>query len=514
MSFYRRNRKEFSLILFFTLIKLVLHLSANSNFGFHRDELLYMALGEHLDWGYKEVPPFIAGISWLSAYTFGDSVFGIRVLSTLFGSLIVFLTGLTVLALNGKRFAISIACLGIIISPAFLGSGYLFQPVVFDQFFWVLAAYLTIRLIKTHQNQYIYFLGVTAGIGMLNKYTMALYILALLTGLLLTPQRKVFLNKAWLGAAAVAFFIILPNLIWQISYDLPVIKHMNELKETQLNYLNPIDFILQQLLIHATATIIWLSGFVYLFFTRMLKQYRFLALAYVILILLLLFLQGKSYYSFGAYPVLFAVGGMAVSKLFSRFHSGLKYSIPALILLPSLLILPIVIPILPFNTTLQFFRFTADRMNLKFPLKWEDQQLHATTQDYADMLGWEELAMGASESYQLIPEHERHLTTIFANNYGQAGAIDHYRKKYALPASVSLSSSYALWSPDTIQTRHVIYINDEYPEDLQSAYKKVQKISEIKNPYAREKGTSVYLLSDPVKSIQPIYRKHRLEEMN
>lgn len=153
-------------------------------------------------------------------------------------------------------------------------------------------------------------------------------------------------------------------------------------------------------------------------------------------------------------------------------------------------------------------------MNLKFPLKWEDQQLHATTQDYADMLGWEELAMGASKSYQLIPEHERHLTTIFANNYGQAGAIDHYRKKYALPASVSLSSSYALWSPDSIQTRHVIYINDEYPEDLQPAFKKVQKISEIKNPYAREKGTSVYLLSDPVRSIQPIYIKHRLEELN
>lgn len=359
MSFYRRNRKEFTFILFFTLIKLVLHLSANNNFGFHRDELLYMALGEHLDWGYKEVPPFIAGISWLSAHTFGDSVFATRVLSSLFGALIVFLTGLSVIALNGKRFAIAIACLGIIISPAFLGSGYLFQPVVFDQFFWVLAAYLIISFIKTHQNQNLYALGFTAGIGMLNKYTMAFYIAALLIALLLTPQRKVFLNKAWLGATAIALLIILPNLIWQITHDLPVIKHMNELKETQLNYLNPIDFILQQLLVHATASIIWLTGFVYLFFSRTLKQYRFLALAYIIVILLLLFLQGKSYYSFGAYPVLFAVGGIAVSKLFSRLYSGLKYSAWALILLPSLLILPMVIPILPFNTTLQFFRFTA-----------------------------------------------------------------------------------------------------------------------------------------------------------
>ena len=514
MSFYRRNHKEFSFILLFVFLKLALHFFANSNFGFHRDEFLYMALGEHLDWGFQEVPPFIAGVSWLSTNVFGDSVFAARVISTFFGALIVFLTGLTVLALNGKRLAIAIACMAVIISPAFLASGYLLQPVVFDQFFWVLAAYLIVRYIKTYQNQYLYALGFTAGFGMLNKYSIAFYILALLIALLITPQRKILLNKAWLGAAGIAFLIFLPNLLWQINHDFPVLKHMNELKETQLNFIDPIDFVLQQLLVHGTASIVWITGFIYLFFSRTLRQFRFLALSYVVVILLLIFLQGKSYYSFGAYPVLFAVGGMAVSRILSRLQNSLKYAVVTLILLPSIIFLPIAIPILPFNATLKFFEFTSNEMKLTFPLKWEDQQLHATTQDYADMLGWEELSMQVSKTYRLIPENERALTTIFANNYGQAGALDHFRKKYALPATVCLSSSYALWAPEKINTRHLIYIDDEYPDDLQPAFKKVVKISQIENPYAREKGTSVYLLSYPIESILPIYQQHRLEALN
>lgn len=514
MLFYRRNPKEFSFIVLFVCLKITLHFFANSNFGFHRDEFLYMALGEHLDWGFQEVPPFIAGISWFSTSIFGESVFAARVISTFFGALIVFLTGLIVLALNGKRLAIAIACMAVIISPAFLASGYLLQPVVFDQFFWVLAAYLLVRYIRTYENQYVYALGFTAGIGMLNKYSMAFYILALLIALLLTPQRKILLNKAWLGAGAIAFVIFLPNLLWQINRDFPVLRHMNELKETQLNFINPVDFVLQQLMVHATASIVWITGFLYLFFSRPLRQFRFLAVSYLVVIILLIVLQGKSYYSFGAYPALFAVGGMAISRLTSRLSNTLKYSTVALILLPSIIFLPIAIPILPFHSTLKFFQFTSNQMNLTFPLKWEDQQLHATTQDYADMLGWEELSIEVSKTYRLIPENERTLTTIFANNYGQAGALDHYRKKYAFPATVCLSSSYALWAPEKITTQHLIYIDDEYPDDLEHAFKTVRKISEIKNPYAREKGTSVYLLSYPIESILPIYQQHRLEALN
>jgi hypothetical protein len=513
MPFYSRNRKALLLILSFAFLKLLLHFMANSNFGYHRDELLYLALGEHLDWGYKEVPPFIAGISSLSVYLLGDSVFAIRIFSTLFSSAIVFLTGLCALEMGGKRFAIVIACIAVIFSPAFLASGYLLQPVVFDQFFWLICAWLTIRYIKTQKTVPLYWLGAAAGFGMLTKYTIAFFLLALLIGLLFTSQRKLLINKAWWIATAIAFILFLPNLIWQMNNDFPVIRHMNELRETQLNYIKPVDFLIEQLMVHATFSLVWLSGLISLFAMKYLKNYRFLGIAYLVIILLLVLLKGKVYYSFGAYPMLFAAGGIALDQLLSSLSRVLKLAFLSLITVPSLLFLPVVVPILPFQSTLKFFRFTSDELNIRFLVKWEDQEYHATTQDYADMVGWEEMAQHVSKAYYKIPYQDRSQTTIFANNYGQAGAIDHYRKKYGLPQAVCLNSSYALWSPESILTRHIVYIEDEFPNELAPMYKKVVKIAEIKNPYAREKGTSIYLLSYPIKDPMPLYKQVRNQEV-
>jgi hypothetical protein len=509
MPFSKRNQQEISLILFFTFLKLALHFLANSNFGFHRDELLYMALGEHLDWGYKEVPPFVAGISWLSATVFGDSVFAIRLFPTLFGALIVFLTGLIVLNMGGKRLAISIACMGTILSPAFLASQYLFQPVVFDQFFWTLTAYLLIRYLRTRSSVNLYYLGASVGFGMLNKYTMVLFALALVIGLVVSPQRKLLLNKAWIIAAAIAFIIFLPNLIWQLNNGIPVVKHMKELKETQLDNLSPIDFILQQLLIHAGGIFIWIGGLIYLFVSRSNKQYRFLGIAFFITMILLIVLNGKVYYGFGAYPMLFAAGGIAFYKLLKRFKPALKYAVLAFIFIPNLLFFPVAVPILPLSSTLKFFTFIANNLNIRFPLKWEDQKEHATTQDYADMLGWDELAEKVSKAYHQIPANERAKATIFASNYGQAGAIDHYRKKYNLPPVVCLNSSYALWAPPSIPSTHFVYVDDEYPNDLLPYFNTVRKIGEVENPYAREKGTAIFLLSYPQKDLMPLYQADR-----
>src|ERR1700710_115755 len=129
-----------------------------SHFGFHRDELLHLALGDHLDWGFKEVPPFIALLAKITTTLFGDSVFAARIFSTLFGGLIIWFTGLIVIELGGRKFAITLACLTLIFSPAFAASGYLFQPVVFDQFWWVITVWLLIKYLNTTDVKYLYWL--------------------------------------------------------------------------------------------------------------------------------------------------------------------------------------------------------------------------------------------------------------------------------------------------------------------------------------------------------------------
>src|SRR3569833_3532917 len=182
---YQNRRSSYSIfILIFVAIKVGLNLLAISHFGFHRDELLNLVLGDHLDWGYKEVPPFIALLAKATSVLFGDSVFAARIFPTIAAGLIIWFTGLITVELGGRRFAIALACLALIVSPAFAASGYLFQPVVFDQLWWVMAVWLLVKYCNTSAVKYLYFLGLVIGFGMLTKYTMAFFTYTLFVCLL------------------------------------------------------------------------------------------------------------------------------------------------------------------------------------------------------------------------------------------------------------------------------------------------------------------------------------------
>src|ERR1700744_4715526 len=181
---YQNRRSTYTgFILVFVAIKVVLNLFAMPHFGFQRDELLYLALGDHLDWGFKEVPPVVAVIARISSTLFGSSIFATRIFCTIAAGLIVWFTGLITVELGGRKFAITLACLALICSPAFLASNYLFQPVVFDQLWWVMTAYLAVKYVNTSSVKYLYFIGVVVGIGLLTKYSMAFFALSMIIGL-------------------------------------------------------------------------------------------------------------------------------------------------------------------------------------------------------------------------------------------------------------------------------------------------------------------------------------------
>ena len=59
---------------------LALHLATYAGYGYFRDELYYLANGEHLGFGYVEHPPLIGLIAWSVRHTIGDSLLAIRLL--------------------------------------------------------------------------------------------------------------------------------------------------------------------------------------------------------------------------------------------------------------------------------------------------------------------------------------------------------------------------------------------------------------------------------------------------
>ncbi|SDM05877.1 Dolichyl-phosphate-mannose-protein mannosyltransferase [Catalinimonas alkaloidigena] len=487
------------------LLKLLAHFLTNTRYGLHRDEFLYLALGDHLAAGYMEVPPFIAFAGRLVTSLLGHSEFVVRLLPALVSAATLWLTALMTKEFGGKWFALLLAGVAILVSPSHLRTGWLFQPVVFDIFFWTLCAYLLLRYLKTQRPRVLLYLGVAIGIGLLNKHSVLIFVAAMLLALALTPHRTAFQQRAPYIAALVAFLIFLPNLIWQAVHQFPLVHHMEELRRTQLVHVSVADFLVSQLLMNLTSVFIWLPGLYFLLWTRGGKPYRALGWLCVLTIVLLLLASGKDYYALGIYPMLTAAGAYHLEQILGKWV-WVRLALPALMVGLIIPTLPIALPVLSMSKLVNYCEDARER-GLEGALRWEDGELHAIPQDYADMNGWQELASIVHRTYEALPEAEKAQTLLYAENYGQAGAINYYNRNNGLPTVVSFNASFLVWAPDTIRAQSLIYVNDE-TEDVRQMFRDVREVGRITNPYAREKGLPVYLCRRPQVDFPGVW--HRL----
>ncbi|MCI0693163.1 glycosyltransferase family 39 protein [candidate division KSB1 bacterium] len=501
-----RLSTEWVLIIGLASFKLAIHFSTNTNYELHRDTYLYLALADHPDWGYISVPPVTPMIGKLTMALFGDSAFAIGFFPALIGAVSVIVIALIVKALGGKTWAILLACTAFILSPAFLRSNTFLQPVSFDQFSWLLSGYFIVKLVQSQNPKYWIHLGILWGLAFLNKYAIVFFVLAFLLALLFTPERNLIRSKYFLLGLLLGFLIILPNLIWQHAHNWPVVGHLEELRRTQLVNVRPADFLLMQMLMNLHAVIVWLLGLFFLLFDREGGKFRVLGLTFLFAVLILMMLSGKAYYTLGVYPILFAAGGVAIEMWFARRRRFMKPVILAVMMLIFLPVLPYSLPVLSFDKMAAYAE-ASKKFGLEGALVWEDGRVHRLPQDYADMTGWRELAERAIEAYQSLPATERADCAIYAENYGQAGAIRYYGKPYGLPEPVCFSETFVLWAPDSVGASTLIYVNDELGEDIQYYFANVALAGEVSNVYFRENGLQIYLCQNPRHDFQAFYRE-------
>lgn len=499
-------RMQWGVIVIIVLAKLALHIVANDGYGFHRDELLYLSLGKNPAWGYWSNPPMIGWISWLVQHIIGDSVAAIRAVSSLAGCAVVVLAGLMAREMGGGRIAQSLATLTVAASPGFLRGSALFQPVIFDILNWTLLCWILLRYLRTGHLQYVVWWGVFFGLGFLNKYMVVFMLPSLVPALILGGRRHVLWSLAALKAALWAALIIAPNIWWQYQHDWPVIAHMQGLSQNQLVNVQRLDFLSDQLVIHAFGFLIWIPGLYWLLRGRI-HPFSAAGWLYVFVIAILLLLKGKSYYSVGLYPMLMAAGGMWWEQ---RFRTPWVATALGVVLAGTLIpILPFALPVLQPDKMVAFGKKWATKAHFDAPLRWEDGQAHPLPQDYADMLGWDELAQLADKAYAQA-ENPAH-TMIYGENYGQAGAVLILGGK-RLPRPQSFADSFLLWADPHTDANALIYINDELGEDVAALFEKIQLIGQIEHPYARERGTSVYLLERPRQPFAELWAARVQEE--
>ena len=372
--FSTRMKKHALIILGLALIKLILQLIGNRNYGFHRDELLHLSVSEHLDWGFMEFPPLIGVFGKLSFLFFDYSLMGTRLFPTLAGVLILILCCLMAKELKGNNFSILIAGVSVLAFLPFYRNHTLFQPVAFDQLFWTLGFYYLLRFINTENKKYLILMGITLGLGLMNKYTMVIWAFGVFIGMIFYQKGKVFKNIWWYLSGLISLFILLPNILWQWQNNFPIFRHLQELNESQLSQLNPFEFGLEQLNFPVTL-IVSIFG-VFYFFTK--KKYRPIGIAAVIIFFTMWFLQSKPYYVFAIYPVLFAAGAVKFTELIKNKSESWNYVLIVILLLGAVPFIPHLTPVLSIEKYISY----AD-------LKSENGRVELTG-DYADMFGWEE----------------------------------------------------------------------------------------------------------------------------
>jgi len=474
--------------------------------GYHRDEFLYLALGEHPGFGHWSNPPLMGWLSWISQNVFGESLRAIHVFPAIAGALLSVFSCLIAKEWGGQRFAIVLTFLATLFHLAFLRAFSFLMPVPIDILFWTFYIYLLVRFIHTQNKNYLLLLGAGIGMGMLNKYSIAFFVLAMLLGALLTPHRKLLFTKTPYQAMALGLLVFLPNLIWQITYGFPVVHHMQELSESQLQNVRSLDFIVDQFVVNWQNIFLLVPGLFFLLGNKKETRFRWCGWIAILTIFLFLIFKGKSYYTLGVFPPLIAAGAVFWEEKIKAFWSRMIFTTVLIALL--LPIIPMALPIFSAHDLQKYFA----KFPLETALRWEDGALHELPQDYADMLGWQELADGVGKAYQLCDQQKTVL--IYAENYGQAGAIDHLGQRYKLPPVHSFADSYRLWNAENISKEidQFIYVNDELGEDVASLFASVTIVDSVKDIRAREFGTKVYLCQKPVTSFSDFWNS-RLEEV-
>ncbi|WP_264564588.1 glycosyltransferase family 39 protein [Flavobacterium sp. N3904] len=482
--------KKTALLLSFILLKFALqYILISPEYELQRDEFLHLDQAHHLAWGYLSVPPVTSWISYI-IYSLGNSIFWIRFFPALFGALTLFVVWKSIEELKGNTFALLLGATSVLFSALLRING-LYQPNSLDVLCWTTFCFILIKYTNTESSKWFYIGMLVLAFGFLNKYNIVFLLVGVFPALLLT-NRSAFKNKNFYFSILLFLLLILPNLIWQYNNNFPVYHHMQILAKTQLVNVNRWDFLKDQLFFFIGSLYVILVALYGFLFYPPFKKYRFFFWTLVFTLIVFTYLKAKSYYAIGLYPIYIAFGAVYLETI---LKSGWKkYLQPVAIAIPILLFIPISKIMFP-NKSPEYIANHSETYKKFGLLRWEDGKDHKLPQDYADMLGWKELAHKTDSIYATLPKGER--TLILCDNYGQAGAINYYTKNKNITA-LSFNADYVNWfqlDKKYVNLIRIKELNNEETEleETSPFFEKSYIGGSITNLLAREYGTTIFV---------------------
>ncbi len=480
------TKRSVILVGFIALKFLLQYVLISPEYDLHRDEYLHLDQANHLAWGYLSVPPVSSWIALIIRWL-GNSAWVVRFFPAFFGALTILIVWKTVDELTGDLFACVLAATSLLFS-VLLRLNQLFQPNSLDVLCWTSLYFILLKYINSKNNQWLYVFGSVFALGFLNKYNIGFLLIGLLPALLLTEQRRLLTNRHVYLALLMSLMLVMPNLLWQYQHDFPVIHHMNLLAQTQLVKVNRVDFFKEQLLYFMGSFIVIGAGLYGLLVYKPFFNYRLFFFALIFTLGVFAYFRAKGYYAIGIYPIYLAFGSVFLSVTIPS-----RWLRTALVAIPVLLFVPVFKVAFPNKPPQEIVRHPERYKQLGL-LRWEDGKDHPLPQDFADMLGWRELAAKVDVAYAHSPDQG--ATLVLCDNYGQAGAINYYTHQGI--EAVTFNADYINWFDLKKKYRHLIRVKEAGPVaneliETGPSFKMAYVADSVRVPFAREHGTTIFV---------------------
>ena len=269
-----------------------LELLVASRYGFHRDELYFLASAHHLAWGYVDQPPLVPAVARLALIIFGPSVFWLRALPAMAGAATVVISALTARELGGRRIAQLIAGMAAATSAQALAAFHLLSTTAFDVFFWSVITLLVSRMLRTCERRLWMAIGVVTGVALLDKLNVLFLVAALVISLAVSPQRQLLWSR-WLAVgAALALLLASPDIAWNATHQWAQLSMTHSLQQENSTLGASLTFIPAQFIVVGIVLAwVWVPGLM-----RLLKDQRVrsLGVAYLVLLVALFRLGRKA----------------------------------------------------------------------------------------------------------------------------------------------------------------------------------------------------------------------------
>ncbi|MFC5883404.1 glycosyltransferase family 39 protein [Kitasatospora sp. CM 4170] len=471
-------------------------------YGFHRDELYFLAAGRHPAWGYADQPPLTPLLGRASAALFGAGPTGLRVLPALITAACTALVSLTARELGAGRRGQLLAACAAAGSAFVLATGHMLLTSTFDLLAWLAVSLLALRLLRTGDGRWWPAIGAAAGVALLNKDLVLLLVGTVVPAVSAVGPRRALRGRWPLAGLLVAVGIALPNLWWQAAHGWPELTVAGGISD-QDGPENRLMFVPMQLLYLSPVLVpVWVEGIRRLLRDPGLRWARGIAVAYPALCLVVVVAGGKPYYAMPLLLVLTAAGCEPTVRRLSG-AGGAGASEPAGAGMSTG-------PGAPKGPGRRWIRFAAwlafgAAVNVVITLPvLPPRLLPAVTWIYreqAEQVGWPELAAAVTEGWAAVPPERRDRAVVLASNYGEAGALAEYGPRLGLPGPYSGHMSFADWGPpDDAHDGPVVLVHPDGHAGVEAYFTDCRVVARVDNGHGvrnQEQHAPVLLCSGP-----------------